>query len=304
LINLQSFAEKKQMKKSLLFLMIIGAFGNIQAQVKGIKVEDERRRYLVYLPKSYHDNPGQSFPLVFNFHGGGMTAAEQMFYSGMNKTADKYGFIVVYPTGINQDWNVGFDMSYHDGHKDIEFVQAILNSLRNEYKIDEKAIFACGLSRGGFFTHRIAAELSESFAAVASISGTLPDSVRHYYKPVNKISVMQVHGTEDRIVNYEGKSNAYASATDTFLFWLHHNGLERKNERLKLIDEISEDGSSIEWIEVRGNDASVHLLSIKGGGHTWPGSDPFNIGFPLGLTSRELDFNEVLWTFFSKNRKP
>lgn len=58
---------------------MIGAFGKIQAQVNGIKVADERRRYLVYLPQSYDATAKNSYPVVFNFHGGGMTAAEQMY---------------------------------------------------------------------------------------------------------------------------------------------------------------------------------------------------------------------------------
>ncbi|MBC6365837.1 PHB depolymerase family esterase [Algoriphagus sp. AK58] len=292
------------MKTLFFFFLTVCVVGTVQAQVKGVKVEDERRRYLVYLPKAYHENPEQSFPLVFNFHGGGMTAAEQMFYTGMNNTADKYGFIVVYPTGINQDWNVGFDMSYQHGHKDVEFVQAMLTSLKKEYSIDEKAIFACGLSRGGFFTHRLASELPDTFAAIASISGPLPDSVQFFHKQANPISVMQVHGTEDRVVNFDGKPNAYASAQDTFHFWLKNNGLNPTGAISQVFDKHQEDSTSLEWIQVKGKVVSVHLLSITGGGHTWPGADPFNIGFPLGKTSKELDMNEVLWDFFSKNKKP
>lgn len=282
---------------------MIGAFGKIQAQVKGIKVADERRRYLVYLPQSYDANAKNAYPVVFNFHGGGMTAAEHMFYTGMNKTADKYGFIVVYPTGINQDWNVGFDMSYQEGHQDIAFVKAMLNALQKDYRIDEKAIFACGLSRGGFFAHRVASELSETFAAIASIGGTLPDSVQYYHKPSPKISMMQIHGTADTIVKYEGKPNAYASAYDSFQFWVQHNGLSLQNIQKRHIDKLPNDDTAVEWTEVQENGVAVHLLSIAGGGHTWPGANPFNIGLPLGVTSQELEINEVLWDFFNKHKK-
>lgn len=62
----------------------------INAQVKSLIVKDVKRRYIVYVPKSYEAEKDKKFPVVFNFHGGEMTMAEQMLYTQMNKTADKY----------------------------------------------------------------------------------------------------------------------------------------------------------------------------------------------------------------------
>jgi polyhydroxybutyrate depolymerase len=47
----------------------------------------------------------------------------------------------------------------------------------------------------------------------------------------------------------------------------------------------------------------VALVTIKDGGHTWAGADAFNIGLPIGKTSRDIDANEVIWQFLSKHRK-
>ena len=57
-----------------------------------------------------------------------MTMAEQMLYTQMNRAADRHRFIVVYPQGIKQDWNVGFGMSYLAGTDDVGFTQAMLDS--------------------------------------------------------------------------------------------------------------------------------------------------------------------------------
>ncbi len=103
----------------------------VNAQVKSLVVNDVKRRYIVYVPKSYEAVKDKNFPVVFNFHGGGMTMAEQMLYTQMNKTADKHDFIVVYPQGIKQDWNVGFDISYTEGTDDIGFIDSLLTSLAN-----------------------------------------------------------------------------------------------------------------------------------------------------------------------------
>lgn len=51
------------------------------AQLTPFEFEGTKRKYLLYLPASYAANPSQSFPVVFHFHGGGMTVAEQMLYT-------------------------------------------------------------------------------------------------------------------------------------------------------------------------------------------------------------------------------
>jgi polyhydroxybutyrate depolymerase len=287
------------MRKSILilstFLAIVGA---VSAQSKSIVFGQQKRKYVLYLPKGYKST--KTYPLVYNFHGGGMTAPEQMFYSRMNQTADKHNFIVVYPSGISADWNVGFDMSYKNGTNDIGFIQALTDTLKKKYSVNSKAIFATGLSRGGFFCHRLATEMPEVFAGIASIGGPLPDSVKFYHRSAKKISIMQVSGTEDRIVEYHGKSGAYSSAISTFKYWVAHNKLSMNAVRNKSLNGNKKDGTSVSIKEVKDGLSSVMLISINNGGHTWPGSDSFNIGYPLGKTTNDLDINEAMWAFFQK----
>ena len=82
----------------------------VSAQERSLSFKEEKRRYIVYTPPSYASSPEKKYPVVLNFHGGGMTMREQMFYTQMNKAADEFGFIVVYPQGVGavgkQDWNV------------------------------------------------------------------------------------------------------------------------------------------------------------------------------------------------------
>ena len=105
------------------------------AQVKSLVYKEEKRRYLVYTPPSYDQQPHKAYPVVFNFHGSGMTMAEQMLYTQMNRAADRHQFIVVYPSGIKQDWNVGFGMSYLEGTDDIGFTAALLARLQQDYRV-------------------------------------------------------------------------------------------------------------------------------------------------------------------------
>ncbi|MGF1923050.1 MAG: alpha/beta hydrolase family esterase [Bacteroidia bacterium] len=289
------------MKKTILLaLLIIGSIATTCGQRLRINFEGLKREFIIYTPKNYSPT-GKRLPVVFNFHGGGMSHLEQMYYTQMNKCADQNQFIVVYPLGINKDWNVGFEMSYKDGTNDIGFTRTMIDHLKEKFAIDEKAIYATGLSRGGFFSHRIAAEMSNIFAAVASIGAPIPDSVIYHNKSIAKIAVLQIHGTADEVVKYEGKEKAYMSAKGTYEYWKIQNGLTN-NSLEKTISYGGKD-TKVMVAEAKDGEVTVKLISIKDGGHTWPGADPFNLGYPLGYTHKKLNANEVIWNFFKQHRK-
>lgn len=273
------------------------------AQVQSLVHKEEKRRYLVYTPPSYAGQPQKAYPVVFSFHGSGMTMAEQMLYTQMNRAADRHQFIVVYPMGVKQDWNVGFGMSYLEGTDDIGFTEALLTKLKQDYRIDGKRVYATGLSRGGFFALRIAAELPHLFAAVASVGGPMPEPVvQHHTKP-GKVGVLLVHGTADQVVAYGGKPGGYLSAKDSYSYWLKWNGLDAVGASRRVIDSDPGDGTEVAWVERGNGQQSVALATVREGGHTWPGADPFNVGLPIGKTSRDIDANDVIWNFFDKHRR-
>jgi polyhydroxybutyrate depolymerase len=273
------------------------------AQIKSLVHKEEKRRYLVYTPPAYDSQPAKSFPVVFNFHGGGMTMAEQMLYTGMNRAADKYGFIVVYPAGIKQDWNVGFGMPYLQGSDDTGFTEALLAKLKQDYRIDGSRVYATGLSRGGFFALRLAADLPHLFAAVASVGAPMPEPVvQHHTKP-DKVGVLLVHGTADQVVAYGGKPTGYLSAEESYGYWAKRNGIAATETHRRVIDTDTTDGTSVTWQEQGNGQQSVALVTVRDGGHTWPGADPFNVGHPLGKTTRDVDGNDVIWRFFEKHQR-
>ncbi len=285
------------MIKNIIFLLLVCIPIFVFGQTKSILVNGVNRKYIIYTPKNY--SVDKSYPVVFNFHGGGMTPAEQMLYTGMNRTADRHGFIVVYPKGVNEDWNVGYGMSYKDGTDDIGFVDSLLSHIEKEHNIIKNKVFATGLSRGGFFCHRIASELPHRFSAIASIGANLPDSVAYHHKPENPISVLMVNGKADQIVKYDGKKGGYFSALDTYSFWKTNLFTIEKIKPL-YTDRKTENGKSITILETKNTDRILTLITIEDGGHTWPGADDFNIGLPIGPTSKELDINEYMWNFFNQ----
>ena len=60
----------------------------VSVQVKSIRMDDGKRKSLVYLPKAYRENQNNSFQVVFNFHGGGITAAEEMLAVSLKKHSE------------------------------------------------------------------------------------------------------------------------------------------------------------------------------------------------------------------------
>ena len=273
------------------------------AQIKTLVHKEEKRRYLVYTPASYDSQPTRTFPVVFNFHGGGMTMAEQMLYTGMNRAADRHGFIVVYPSGIKQDWNVGFGMPYLEGSDDTGFTEALLAKLKQDYRIDGTGVYATGLSRGGFFALRLAADLPHLFAAVASVGAPMPEPVVQHHTRPGAVGVMLIHGTADQVVQYGGKATGYLSAEDSYRYWSKRLGIEMAEGNRRVIDTDATDGTSVAWQEASNGRQNVALVTVRDGGHTWPGADAFNVGHPLGKTTREIDANETIWQFLEKHRR-
>lgn len=263
-----------------------------------IQVNDQNRSFITYVPKAIDST--KAIPLVFNFHGGGMSALEQMFYTEMNESAETHGFIVVYPQGIKKDWNVGFEMDYDGGSDDVGFIKALLSQIKKKYQIDETAIFATGLSRGGFFTYRLAVEMPETFAAIAPIGAPMPNQVQQRHKSQGKVAVLLAQGDADAIVKFNGKETAYLSAQQTIDHWIQHNQIsnQTRTEHFNNVD----DGTEV-IIKTNKGKADVVLIQIKNGGHTWPGADDFNIGYPLGKTTHDISINETMWLFFNANRK-
>lgn len=282
---------------TLAAIFVLNLFGilKLDAQTQGIRLKDEVRRMTLFVPEGMDKSTPAA--LVLSFHGSGTTALEHMFYTEMNELALEKQFIVAYPQGKNNDWNVGFEQDYHSGN-DVEFIDSLIHKLKKYYTIKENQIFAVGLSRGGFFAQRLVSELPNTFAAVASVGAPLPNRVAQALPQKLNTGLLLVHGTADEVVTFEGDDGNYLSSEASFNLW---------KQKLDLFDKPSyssmntvNDGTHIE-IKSYHSQKSITQLKIINGGHTWPNANDFNIGFPIGLTTHDLDFNSYLWTFFQSN---
>lgn len=259
------------------------------SQTRIVKVNDTVRQFTLYASSKI--TPDEKVPLLLNFHGSGMTAIEHMLYTKTNELAENKGFIVVYPQGITNDWNVGFEQDYNTGTADVEFIKILIEKLVKNYPIDSSKIYATGLSRGGFFVQRLVVELPGQLKGFVSVGAPMPSEVKKRITTSEAIKAMYVHGTQDQIVNINGKNDAYLSVDECITYWKSRNKIQG-TPTSKTID-VADDATSVTITDY----GIVADVRIENGGHTWPGADPFNVGFPLGKTTQDLSFNTLLFNF-------
>src|SRR5687768_2016517 len=90
--------------------MSLPATDDPSSEVRTITVDGRVRRYLVHYPPTY--NSSRQWPLVLSFHGSNSNGLIQLEFTGMNETADREGFVLVYPFGTGERerllfWNAG-----------------------------------------------------------------------------------------------------------------------------------------------------------------------------------------------------
>lgn len=290
-----------------------------------LEVDERVRRCPIYLPAGWKRE--QSAPLVLLLHGAGGNGKWQIEYSGLEAKADEAGFILASPDGTGRlgrwmlTWNAGDCCGYASDHDvdDVAFLERLIDEIVPRYNIDPRRIYVVGLSNGGMMAYRLAQRLPERFAAVGVVSGSHLGEAPELDVPV---PVIHFHGTEDRLVPFDGGSDrtwhpthGFRSARETVQAWARANGCPLEPEH-EVFPDQHDDGTtiSVERFGPGRDGAEVVLYVITGGGHTWPGRSYFSRmeaprwvrrASPLGRSSEEIAANDVLWEFFRKHvRKP
>lgn len=279
-----------------LLIAFISTFTS-SAQTNGtISWDGLNRDYIVYLPSTY--TPGSSLPLVFVLHGFTQTANTIMTVTDFNAVAETNNFIAVYPQGVNNGWNTNTGLPGGSTADDVGFIGVLIDEMHALYSADTNRVYSCGFSAGGYMSHRLACESSRCFAAIASVSGTMTNNAFNDCAPSKNMPVMQIHGTSDAVVNYNGGFGG-KSVDDVVNLWVNNNGCPASPITTALPDLNTTDGSTVEQnVFTPCNDsANVILLKVIGGGHQWPGTNSLLGG--LGTINRDINASEEIWNFFS-----
>lgn len=278
---------------TLLLLLSVAATLVAQQNINLELIHDGiNRAYTVHLPTGY--TQGQSLPVVFNMHGFGSNRQQQQFYAGMDPVADANNFIVVYPDGVSAAWNVGWN--FGSTADDVGFIDALIDRMISDYNIDANRVYATGMSNGGFMSYVLACALSNRITAIASVTGGMVPGTPANCNPERTVPIMQVHGTADGTVPYNGSAIVVATE-ETVDFWVGQNNCNATPTITPVPNVNTTDGSTAEnflYTDCDGN-TTVELYKITGGGHTWPGAD-----LVIGSTNQDFDASEEIWRFFSQ----
>ena len=203
----------------------------------GIDVDFDRGDVPVTVPKNY--NAENAAPLVILLHGYGINGPQQDFYLGLSRVADRYGFLMVAPTGTLEDrgegserrprtfWNsTGACCDFFDTQIDDNgYVVDIITKMKSNYSVDHKKVFLVGHSNGGFLSYQVAYKNPGLVAGIVSLAGASHSKTR--IAPEGAVHVLQIHGTLDSTIKYEGGnigSVNYLGAMESVTQWAKYNG--------------------------------------------------------------------------------
>ena len=273
------------------------------------QIEVQGRKVLIHVPPGY--DAAHPAPLVLAFHGGGGSAAFMADDSryGLQREADRDGFIVAFPNGASRlpggrfaTWNAGGCCGYarDQGSDDVGFARAVVGAIEARYAVDAGRVFATGMSNGGMMAHRLACDAADVFRAVASVAGT---DATTQCSPSRPVSVLQIHTRDDDHVRFDGGAGPGA-------FRDRQAGMEFMSVPETIARWVRRDqcgGSPLRVLQVQGGycdaytacagGAQVQLCVTDTGGHSWPGADRVRIGKEAASTA--LDASATIWKFFA-----
>ena len=248
------------------------------------------RDFIVYVPESY--TPENPTPVLFVFHGFGESNTSTMNSTGFNLIADQENFIAVYPQGtdflnIAPHWNVG---GFTNGSTtdDVGFVNFLTAYLSEIYSINSDRIYATGMSNGGFMSFLLACQLSDKIAAIASVTGSMTTETLEECSPVREVPVLQIHGTNDAVVPYDGVQAWNTPIEEVLDYWVMNNACSDTPEINTLDDVNLNNNLTVDEIIYNNgtNGTIVKHYKVFGGQHNW-------------FQNADIDSSAIIWEFFS-----
>ena len=258
-------------------------------QHRTLQVGGLSRTYRLYAPLSL--DPSRAAPLVIVMGGVGNTGDSMVEATGFDRAADAGGFIVAYPDGVNNTWNAGYCCLVRatSGPDDVAFLGRLIDDVESARKVDAARVFATGVSAGGMMAYRLACAMADRIAGVGSVAGAMILDDCHPSRPV---SVIEIHGTDDGEVPYDGGHTAGGATQDS-------PPTPAVAQRWAELDNCpgqpaaqTQPPVSVSTWSGCASGTGVKLITIDGGGHTW-----FANG--LGPVAGAVDATGEIWSFLS-----
>ncbi|HEX2275145.1 MAG TPA: PHB depolymerase family esterase, partial [Acidimicrobiales bacterium] len=219
-------------------------------------------------------------PLIVAFHGGMATGADMRKLTNLDARADREGWVVAYPNGVEGHWNDGRGVDNYPAHRDdvddVGFVSRLVDHLVETAGVDRGRVYATGFSNGGMFVHRLAMTRPDLVAAIAPVAGTIARPLLDP-GPQAPVPVLMIHGTADRMVAYDGgpvggpseSRGEVASVEETCAWWRAANRCSDTAEEETLPHRDDADPTHVRvarWEPEGADGAEVVVATVVEGG--------------------------------------
>jgi len=276
------------------------------------------RSYYLHLPRGY--DAKKHYPLVVILHGGGKFDGDDTAeHLGFNATADRKGFVALYPNGINAQWNDGRGANLRGtdlaGIDDVAYLSELIRSISKRYGTDPRNVFVTGASNGGMMTLRLGCEIAPQLAAVAPVIANIPKNILAGCRPGKPLPLLLMNGTEDPLVPWKGgfvtspvgkkKGGEVVSTEATVAFWRKADRCASEGKTELLPDRDRNDRSRVEVTRYGpcADGTEVILYTVIGGGHHIPGADVREWRRLLGNKNMDISASETIWDFFARHMR-
>lgn len=296
----------------LLALLLLSCAHTARLAGCSFSYDGRQRQYLIYSPSLKSAHKGKR-PLLLVLHGGGGThrGMVRLTNERFNQLADRDGFFVVYPQGIDKSWNDGRPEKISGAHRkgidDVGFLRALIDDLLSKHPINSDRVFVTGISNGGLMSLRLGCSLPDKIRAIAPVTAQIPAAIKPLCRSESKVSLALFNGTEDPLVPYDGgqitvfrKQRGEVLSTDeTIRIWRQKNRCTSEAMTTQLPDIAADDTRVTKIVYSQCKDESkVVLYRIEGGGHTWPDGRQYLPVRLIGRTTRDINGCEAIWDFF------
>jgi len=230
------------------------------------------RRTLFAVPAG--DDGHHRLPLVIGLPGYGRTSEDLAAQSRIPARATAAGMLAVLPqaAGLAKSWN----LSGTPNNGDVALLSALVTQLFATECADPDRVVITGISDGGDMAVFAACALPGRFRAVITVAASI--NPRADCQP---IPIVAVHGDADPVDPYRGKPGppGYAPtppAAAAIAAWAALDGCQTATTT-----------RVAPRVVLTTYPCGVQLVTVNGGGHTWPGGAPVNPS--LGVTTSEYD---------------
>jgi polyhydroxybutyrate depolymerase len=269
--------SKRSFSAGMAFALCLTLFSSLPAQAASVLFPGVRP-FSVLVPTTYQKS--KPAPLILALHGYTSSGAETEKYLQLAAVAEKKGILYVHPDGTqdgaaNRFWNAtpACCNFYSSKVNDEAYLTSIIDAVSKKYNVDQKRIYVVGHSNGGFMTHHMGCTYSDRIAAIASFAGATYDDPKSC-KPTKPISVLQIWGTSDATIAYNGGDilgNTYPGALKTVASWAKLDGCNPKINSSKITLDLEAKlagaETSISYYNGCKSKSTVELWTINGGVH-------------------------------------